>query len=161
MLQCLHLVQGRVVHSPHYAALILSSPQSHRKEIVNVDNANYRDERMAPAAPSLYDNDNNRYLSHSKLVDNCLAATGASDICEGNNGSELFRRHNDDEEEETSSGSGSADTSGDSRDSPLSGASLRSPSPARTRRHPRSNLRRAPSQASSRNIDSDNPSVSV
>ena len=152
MLQCLHLVQGRVVHSPHYAALILSSPQSHRKEIVNVDNANYRDERMAPAAPSLYDNDNNRYLSHSKLVDNCLAATGASDICEGNNGSELFRRHNEDDEEEeedTSSGSGSADTSGDSRDSPLSGASLRSPSPARTRRHPRSNLRRAPSQASS------------
>ena len=160
MLQCLHLVQGRVVHSPHYAALILSSPQSHRKEIVNVDNANYRDERMAPAAPSLYDNDNNRYLSHSKLVDNCLAATGASDICEGNNGSDLFRRHNE-EEEDTSSGSGSADTSGDSRDSPLSGASLRSPSPARTRRHPRSNLRRAPSQASSRNIDSDNPSVSV
>ena len=106
---------------------------------------------MAPAAPSLHDNDNNRYLSHSKLVNNCPAA-GASDVCEG---SELFRRPNEDddeeEEEDTSSGSGSGDTSGDSRDSPLSGASLRSPSPSRTRRHPRSNLRRAPSQASSRN----------
>ena len=109
---------------------------------------------MAPAAPSLHDNDNNRYLSHSKLVDNCPAA-GASDVCEGNNGSELFRRHTEDddeeEEEDTSSGSGSGDTSGDSRDSPLSSSGLRSPSPSRTRRHPRSNLRRAPSQASSRN----------
>ena len=104
---------------------------------------------MAPAAPSLHDNDNNRYLSHSKLVNNC-----PGDVCESNHGSELFRRHNEEyeeeeEEEDTSSGSGSGDTSGDSRDSPLSGASLRSPSPSRTRRHPRSNLRRAPSQASS------------
>ena len=102
---------------------------------------------MAPAAPSLHDNDNNRYLSHSKLVNNC-----PGDVCESNHGSELFRRHNDEEEEEeedTSSGSGSGDTSGDSRDSPLSSSGLRSPSPSRTRRHPRSNLRRAPSQASS------------
>ena len=128
----------------------LLAAASHRKEIVNVDNANYRDERMAPAAPSLHDNDNNRYLSHSNLVNNC-----PGDVCEGNRGSELFRRHTEDdedeEEEDTSSGSGSGDTSGDSRDSPLSGASLRSPSPSRTRRHPRSNLRRAPSQASSSN----------